>query len=141
MTAIFLGATAVTIVAGVVLTQSGTLLADRYGVGGFIVGATVLALASALPEIATGITAARLGDNQLVMGDIRQEARLGPSGLMRYRRPPEPSLLPEEQGRTAGAQLKRPGFHVGSITWKPRSPGRLAECGARAALASPRPHL
>ena len=67
---VFLAGSAVTLVAGVVLTQSGTLLADRYGIGGVIFGATALALASALPEVATGITAARLGDNQLVMGDI-----------------------------------------------------------------------
>jgi cation:H+ antiporter len=70
LTLIFLGGSIATLVAGVVLTQSGTLLADRYGVGGVIFGATALAVASALPEIATGITAAKLGDNQLVMGDI-----------------------------------------------------------------------
>lgn len=70
LTLIFLAGSVVTLVAGVILTQSGTLLADRYGVGGVIFGATALALASALPEVATGITAARLGDNQLVMGDI-----------------------------------------------------------------------
>lgn len=68
--AIFGVASVVTLVAGVLLTQSGTLLADRYHVGGVIFGATVLAVASALPEIATGITAAKLGDNQLAMGDI-----------------------------------------------------------------------
>jgi cation:H+ antiporter len=68
--AVFIAGSAATLIAGVVLTQSGTLLADRYHIGGVIFGATVLALASALPEIATGITAAKLGDNQLVMGDI-----------------------------------------------------------------------
>ncbi len=68
--AIFAAASAVTLVAGVALTQSGTLLAGRYHVGGVIFGATVLAVASALPEVSTGIIAARLGDNQLVMGDI-----------------------------------------------------------------------
>jgi cation:H+ antiporter len=70
LTLIFLAGSAATLIAGVVLTQSGTLLADRYGVGGVIFGATALAVASALPEIATGVTAAKLGDNQLVMGDI-----------------------------------------------------------------------
>ena len=67
---LFLTGSVVTLGAGVALTVSGTLLADRYGIGGVIFGATVLAVASALPEISTGITAARLGDNQLVMGDI-----------------------------------------------------------------------
>jgi cation:H+ antiporter len=67
---VFVAGSAVTLIAGVVLTQAGTLLADHYHIGGVIFGATALAIASALPEIATGITAAKLGDNQLVMGDI-----------------------------------------------------------------------
>jgi cation:H+ antiporter len=67
---IFAAGSVVTLAAGVVLLQSGSLLADHYHIGGVIFGATVLAIVSALPEISTGITAARLGDNQLVMGDI-----------------------------------------------------------------------
>jgi cation:H+ antiporter len=68
--AIFAGGSAVILGAGVALMQSGAQLANNCGIGGVIFGATVLSIASALPEIATGITAARLGDNQLVMGDI-----------------------------------------------------------------------
>lgn len=68
--AIFAAGSVVTLVAGVALVQSGTALANTYGIGGVIFGATVLSIASALPEISTGIEAARLGDNQLVMGDI-----------------------------------------------------------------------
>jgi cation:H+ antiporter len=67
---IFGAASLVTLGAGVVLLQSGSLLADHYRIGGVIFGATALAFVSALPEISTGITAAKLGDNQLVMGDI-----------------------------------------------------------------------
>ena len=37
---------------------------------GVIFGATILATASALPEISSGIAAVRLGDNALAMGDI-----------------------------------------------------------------------
>ena len=37
---------------------------------GVIFGATVLALATALPEISSGIAAVRLGDNALALGDI-----------------------------------------------------------------------
>lgn len=67
---IFLGACAVTLVAGVALAMSGNSLADRAGINGVIFGATVLALATALPEISSGIAAVRLGDNALAMGDI-----------------------------------------------------------------------
>ena len=68
--AIFLGACAVTLVAGVALEASGSSLADRAGVNGVIFGATVLATATALPEISSGIAAVRLGDNALALGDI-----------------------------------------------------------------------
>ena len=43
---------------------------NRLGVNGVIFGATVLATATALPEICSGIAAVRLGDNALAMGDI-----------------------------------------------------------------------
>ena len=68
--AIFGGACAVTLLAGVVLEMSGNTLADRAGVNGVIFGATVLAGATALPEISSGIAAVRLGDNALALGDI-----------------------------------------------------------------------
>jgi cation:H+ antiporter len=61
---------AVTFLAGVALEISGNELADRAGINGVVFGATVLALASALPEISSGIEAVRLGDHQLAMGDV-----------------------------------------------------------------------
>jgi cation:H+ antiporter len=67
---VFLAASAVTLVAGVALETSGSTLADRAGINGVVFGATFLAVASALPEISTGIEAVRLGDNQLAIGDI-----------------------------------------------------------------------
>jgi cation:H+ antiporter len=63
-------ACAVTLGAGVGLEASGNDLANRLGVNGVIFGATVLATATALPEISSGIAAVRLGDNALAMGDI-----------------------------------------------------------------------
>lgn len=67
---VFLAGSAVTLGAGYALTVAGGLLASRAGMNGLLFGATVLALASALPEISTGVAAVRLADNQLVMGDI-----------------------------------------------------------------------
>jgi cation:H+ antiporter len=67
---LFLIACGVTLLAGVGLEISGNTLADRAGVNGVIFGATVLATATALPEISSGIAAVRLGDNALALGDI-----------------------------------------------------------------------
>ena len=67
---IFLAAAAVTLGAGVALQASGSVLAGRLGMQGAIFGATFLAVASALPEISSGIAAVRLGDLQLAVGDI-----------------------------------------------------------------------
>jgi cation:H+ antiporter len=67
---IFGAACLVTLVAGVGLEVSGNTLADRAGVNGVIFGATVLAFATALPEISSGIAAVKLGDNALAIGDI-----------------------------------------------------------------------
>ncbi|HET8751530.1 MAG TPA: hypothetical protein VFM43_03275 [Gaiellaceae bacterium] len=63
-------ACAVTLVAGVFLEASGNDLANRLGLNGVIFGATVLAAASALPEISSGVAAVALGDNALAIGDI-----------------------------------------------------------------------
>jgi cation:H+ antiporter len=68
--AVFLGACGVTLIAGVTLEISGSALADRAGVNGVIFGATILATATALPEISSGIAAVRLGDHALALGDI-----------------------------------------------------------------------
>jgi cation:H+ antiporter len=68
--AIFGLACAVTLGAGVALEASGNDLANRLGVNGVIFGATVLAAATALPEISSGVAAVRLGDHALAIGDI-----------------------------------------------------------------------
>ena len=68
--AIFTAGAMVTLIGGVVLESGGSELADRAGINGVIFGATVLALATALPEISSGVAAVRIGDHQLATGDI-----------------------------------------------------------------------
>ncbi|WP_374690652.1 sodium:calcium antiporter [Accumulibacter sp.] len=67
---IFVAASVVTLAAGVVLEQSGDRLADLMGINGVLFGATVLAFASALPEISTAVTGVQMKSYTLVFGDI-----------------------------------------------------------------------
>ena len=67
---VFGAAAVVTLAAGVLIERSGEQFFGDLGMSGVIFGATVLAAATALPELSSGITSARMGDYQLAMGDI-----------------------------------------------------------------------
>ena len=68
--AIFAAGAAVTLVAGIVLERSGERIANHVGLSGVVFGATILAAATALPEVSTGIASVKLGDFQLAVSDI-----------------------------------------------------------------------
>jgi cation:H+ antiporter len=67
---VFAVAAAATLVAGYLLERSGDAIAGHIHLTGVLFGATVLAAATSLPELSTGLTSVRLGDYQLAMSDI-----------------------------------------------------------------------
>ena len=68
--AVFGVAALLTLVAGVTIEKSGEQFFGDLGLSGVLFGSTVLAAATSLPELSTGLTAARAGDYKLAMGDI-----------------------------------------------------------------------
>jgi cation:H+ antiporter len=54
----------------VILEITGDSIADRVGLSGVFFGATLLAAATSLPELSTGLGSVRLGDYQLAVSDI-----------------------------------------------------------------------
>ena len=67
---IFAVAAVATLVAGVYIERSGEEVFSRWGMSGVVFGATVLAAATALPEVSTGLASTRMGDYKLAMSDI-----------------------------------------------------------------------
>ncbi|KAA0112238.1 sodium:calcium antiporter [Mycolicibacterium sp. P1-5] len=68
--AVFTAAAIATLVAGVVIERSGEEVFGRWGMSGVLFGATVLAAATSLPELSTGLASTRMGDYKLAMSDI-----------------------------------------------------------------------
>jgi cation:H+ antiporter len=67
---IFTAAAAATLITGALAEESGTAAADHVGLSGVLFGATVLAAATSLPELSTGLTSVKQGDYKLAFGDI-----------------------------------------------------------------------
>jgi cation:H+ antiporter len=67
---IFLGASAVTLLAGWMLERSGNAVADTLGISKGLFAAIFISLATAIPEISTGLESIVIGDNHLAISDI-----------------------------------------------------------------------
>ena len=67
---IFIGASAVTLVAGWLLEESGNAVATTLNIGSGLFAATFIALATSIPEISTGLESIAMGDNHLAISDI-----------------------------------------------------------------------
>lgn len=67
---VFIFSALVTLVSGVALEMSGSAIAAHIGWSGVLFGSTILAAATALPEISTGMAAIKLGDYTLAISDI-----------------------------------------------------------------------
>ncbi len=67
---VFILAAIVTLVCGIILERSGTAIADEIGMSGVVFGAVVLAAATALPELSTGLSSVKMKDYQLAISDI-----------------------------------------------------------------------
>lgn len=69
-TLVFVGAGLVLVGAGIVLARAGDELAERTGWGRLFVGMLLVGLATSLPELVTGVSAAVAGAPSLAVGDL-----------------------------------------------------------------------
>ena len=67
---VFCLAALITLLAGLTLEVTGSLIAAHIGWSGILFGSTILAAITALPEISTGMAAVRMGDYTLALSDI-----------------------------------------------------------------------
>jgi cation:H+ antiporter len=67
---VFAIAALITLAGGVALERAGDAIAGNIGLSGVLFGATVLAAATSLPEISTGLQSVRQCDDQLAVSDI-----------------------------------------------------------------------
>lgn len=70
LVAVFLLAASLTLVGGFFLQRSGSAIASELGIDGVVFGATILAAATTLPDLSTGLQSVKLGNHQLAMSQV-----------------------------------------------------------------------
>lgn len=69
--ALFIGCSAVIVVAGTFLSRYGDVIADKTGMGGTWIGLAMLATVTSLPELVTGVSSVTLADApNIAVGDV-----------------------------------------------------------------------
>jgi cation:H+ antiporter len=67
---VFIVASVVTLVAGVILEESSNLLSQHLRLSGVVFSATALALTTSLPDLSTGLASIKTGDYKMAVSDI-----------------------------------------------------------------------
>lgn len=67
---VFAIASVATLIAGVALEESGSVIAKHIGLSGVLFGSTILAAATSLPEVSTGLASVKMGAYNLAFSDI-----------------------------------------------------------------------
>jgi cation:H+ antiporter len=67
---VFLGGLVVVVVASKFLVEAAVNIAGRLGISKTIIGLTIVAIGTSLPEIATSVVASRKGHGELAFGDV-----------------------------------------------------------------------
>ena len=120
---VFCVAALATLGAGVILEVTSDALAQRIGLSGVLFGATILAAATALPEISTGLGSVRLGDYQLAVSDIFGGNAFLPVLFLPATLLAGRSVLPLAQGSDiylAGLGILLTAVYVAGLIFRPR---------------------
>ena len=74
---VFLGGLAVVVLGAELLLKSATRIAHMLRISPIVIGLTVVAIGTSLPELAVGITAAAEGKGALAVGNVKYQVENG----------------------------------------------------------------
>jgi cation:H+ antiporter len=119
-----------TLVAGVALELSSERIATAFNIHGALFGATILATATSLPEISTGLEAMRLRDYRMAVSDIFGGNAFLPVLFLQATLMSGQAVLPMAQASDlylTGLSILLTAIYIGGLTL--RSPRQLLGMG------------